>query len=132
MAEPTTTVLAVAGATTSTLAVAATALGVPAPVVIAAIVGATAAVVQAERADLTLRVVVTLLVTFAVAMSLGIWVGRVAGHAVVGFLNSLPLQLGMSADYADPAAAVLVAMLGQSRLLPLGLSLLQKKAEATQ
>lgn len=132
MPEPTSTALAVTTAAASSLAVVATAMGVPAAVVLAAILGATIAVSMSGKIDWNLPSLTAALLTWSAALGLGIWGGRIGGRVLVGVLNSLVPSLHLPQDFADPLSTMLVAMVGQSQLLPIGLSLLRSKAGGSQ
>jgi len=129
MPEPTSTALAATTAATSSLAVVATAMGVPAPVVLAAVLGAALAVGQSERMELRLASLIAVAATFCAAFGFGIWGGALAGHVLIGLLNGLVPKAQLSPDAADPICTVLVAMLGQRTLLPLVLKALTKRVE---
>lgn len=130
MPEPTSSALAVTAAGASSLAVMATALGVPAPVVLAAILGATIAVSASGKLDLSLRSIFAALLAFTAALGVGIWGGHLAGHVVVGLLNSIPgVPTPLPEGVADPLCTVILAMLAQRELLPLGLSLVRSQLE---
>lgn len=132
MPEPTSTALAVTTAAASSLAVLATAMGVPAAVVLAAILGATIAVSMYGKLEWNFRSLAAALLTWSAALGLGIWGGRIGGRVLVGVLNSLVPSLHLPQDFADPLCTMLVAMVGQSQLLPIGLSLLRSKAGGAQ
>lgn len=128
MAEPTTAALASATAAASSLAVIATAMGVPAPVVLAAILGAAAAVSMSKRLDMSLRSLAAALGTFALALALGIWGGGFAARVLIGLANGLLPRAEIPLTIADPLCTLLVAMLGQRELLPIGLSMLRSRS----
>jgi hypothetical protein len=129
MPEPTSTALAALTAATSSLAVVATAMGVPAPVVLAAVLGSALAVGQSERMELRLASLIAVAATFCAAFGFGIWGGALAGHVLIGLLNGLVPKAQLNADAADPICTVIVAMLGQRTLLPLVLKALSKRVE---
>lgn len=129
MPEPTSTALAATTAATSSLAVVATAMGVPAPVVLAAVLGAALAVGQSDRMELRLAALIAVAATFCAAFGFGIWGGALAGHVLIGLLSGLVPGAKLSLDAADPICTVLVAMLGQRTLLPLVLKALTKRVE---
>lgn len=133
MPEPTSTALAVTTAAASSLAVVATAMGVPASVVLTAILGATIAVSMSGKIDWSVGSLTAALMTWGAALGLGISGGRFAGHLLIGFLNGiLPPSQRLPQDFADPLFTLLIAMVGQSQLLPIGLSLLRNKAGGPQ
>jgi hypothetical protein len=132
MPEPTSTALAVTAAGASTLAVIATAIGVPAPVVLAGVLGATIAVGQSGKLDWNWRSLAAALLAFAASLGLGIWGGSLASRVAVGVLNGMFASLHLPDGFADPLFTLLVSMLGQSQLLPIGLTLLRSKIGGAQ
>lgn len=132
MPEPTSTALAATAAGASTLAVIATAIGVPAPVVLAGVLGATIAVGQSGKLDWNWRSLAAASLAFAASLGLGIWGGLLAGHVLVGLLNGMFPALHLPDAFADPLCTLLVSMLGQSQLLPIGLTLLRSKTGGAQ
>lgn len=132
MLEPTSNVLAATTAATSSLAVLATAMGVPAPVVLAAVLGSALAVGQSERVELRLSSLISVAATFCAAFGFGIWGGALAGHVLIGLINGLVPRAELSIDAADPICTALMAMLGQRTLLPLVLKALTNRVEGGQ
>lgn len=129
MTEPTTAALAATTAAASSLAVIATALGVPAPVVLAAVLGAATAVATSGKLEFSRGALLAAFGAFAVALALGIWGGGLAGRLVIGLLGTLVPAGRFAEGMADPLCTFLVACLGQRELLPLGLRLLRNKVE---
>jgi hypothetical protein len=129
MPEPTSAALAACTAATSCLAVVATAMGVPAPMVLASVLGATVSVSQQDKMQLTVRSLLAAALALALSMGLGIWGGTPAGRVMVGLLNGLISDpaLRLSADACDPFATLLLAMLGVPVLLPLALGALRSR-----
>lgn len=127
MPELTTTAVAATTAAASSLAVIATAMGVPAPVVLAGILGATISVSQSNKLDMNWRSLLAALLAFAGALGMGIWGGRLVGAVAVTTLNALVGNLNLPSGSADPLCTLLISMLGQRELLPIGLTLLRKK-----
>ncbi|AWI53223.1 hypothetical protein DEH84_07100 [Aquabacterium olei] len=131
MAEPTSTaLLASVGAFTSAMGFLAASMGVPPPVVMAAILGAATAVGASDRAVMSARSVFAMAMTFCMSLGLGIWAGsKLAGPVLVALLNSLPgLSLHLADDAANPLCTAILAAIGQRELLPLGLAFLRSKA----
>lgn len=129
MPEPTSAAFAACTAATSCLAVVATAMGVPAPMVLAAVLGATVSVSQQDRVQLSVRSLLAAALALALSMAIGIWGGKPAGRVMVGLLNGLITDpsLHLSPDACDPFATLLLAMLGVPVLLPLALGALRSR-----
>lgn len=106
----------------------ATALGVPAPVVLAGVLGAAIAVGQSGKFDWHWGSLAAALMAFAAALGLGILGGPLAGHVVISALSAVFSGLHVADEFADPLCTLLVSMFWQSQLLPLGLSMLRRKA----
>lgn len=129
MPEPTiTTATAVAttGATLSVLTGVATALGVPVIVAVAAVVGAAAAVAQAGKFELTLKDLISALVTFCLALAFGFFGGKLGTLLLVGVLKPF---IALPEGVADAPVTFLLAMLGQRVLLPLVVKRLSSEIE---
>lgn len=132
MPEPTSTAVAVTSAAASSLAVIATSMGVPAPVVLAGILGATISVSQSNKLDLNWRSLVAALLAFAGALGIGILGGQVAGPVVVIAVNAVFAKPPLPDGIANPVCTLVLSMLGTRELLPIGLSLLRKKLGGDQ
>ncbi len=129
MADPTSMAVAGCAATTSCLAVVATAAGVPVPMVIAALLGAAVSVSQQPRVALNVRSLTAASLTLALSVAVGIWGGSPAGRLMVGLINALlpDARLHLGADACDPFATLLLAMIGVPVLLPIALGALRSR-----
>lgn len=121
MPEPTSAAMASCAAVTSCLALVATAMGVPAPVVLAGVLGAAIAVGNSERLALTARSLTAAVFSFALAMAIGIWGGGLLGRLVVSLINAgiTDPEAKLALGAADPLCTLILAMIGQRELLPL-------------
>ena len=105
--------------------------GVPIWTVIAAVVGATIAVSQSGRLELTLRGMWAVFISFAAAASFGVLSGPVIGTVVVAVFAKLSITVDHGA--ADALLAWACALMGQSVILPavarrLGVEIAQRGA----
>ncbi|MFN3886880.1 MAG: hypothetical protein ACK4MG_07970 [Aquabacterium sp.] len=121
MPEPTSAALASCAAITSCLAVVATTMGVPAPVVLAAVLGAAIAVSSSDRLELSLRSLLPAVLSFGLAMGIGIWGGSLFGRPVVSAINAMIAEpdAKLPVYAADPICTLFLAMIGQRELLPI-------------
>ena len=118
MADPILTTV-VAPAAGSALGVIAVTLGVPVPVVMAAVFGATVAALTTHRAEWSLESVQAVLVAFVMALAFGIFCGPPAALALVAGAKKLPyIAFDLPVELAKPASAWLLALVGQKELLP--------------
>lgn len=113
MAEPTVPAAALAGLTIGSISVA---TGVPIWTVIAALVGATIAVGQSGRLELTLRGLWAVFISFALSVSCGIY----GGPMLSGALLAVAARLGvvLQGGSVEALLAWVLALLGQSTILP--------------
>lgn len=120
MPDPTTTtaaVVATAGITGTAITSAGIAAGIPIPVIIAAVLGATIAVHRGEKLELSIKGLWSVVLAFALALAFGVFGGPLFGagieRAAAKFLDLEIYGMG-----ADALCALLSALLGQSVFLP--------------
>lgn len=129
MPEPTSTAIGFAAAVTSSLGVLATVMGVPVPVVLAGILGATISVSLSEKMDLNWRNLFSSTASFAGSLGLGFWGGQVVGPVVVAFTNKWLEKEVLPDGVATPVVTFLVAAIGQREILRIALKVLRSKTE---
>lgn len=113
MADVTTPAVVAAGVAIGGVSVVA---GVPIMTVIAAVVGATIAVSQSGRLELTFAGVWAVFISFAAAASFGVLAGPFFGSILVSGLSKL--GVAVQAGGADALLAWAFALMGQSVILP--------------
>lgn len=116
MADPATTAAAggfIAGAAIASFA---NQIGVPVPVLISAVVGATVAVSVSDRVKWSAAGIWAGLVSFALALCCGIVLGRGCGSLLVQGLHKFSFDLDKDVGYAS--CALVLSVLGQSVILP--------------
>lgn len=128
MADVTTPAAVAAGITIGGVSVVS---GVPIWTVIAAVVGATIAVSQSGRLDLSVRGMWAVFISFAAAASFGVLGGPFVGTIVVAVLSKLAIPLAQGS--ADALLAWAFALQGQTVILPavarrLGVEIAQRGA----
>lgn len=120
MPEPTTTTAAVitaTGAAGAAITGAGLAFGIPLPVIVGAALGATIAVSRGERIEMSVRGLWAAMLAFAMALAFGVFGGPFAG-AVLEQLMTRLLSHPMAGLGADALSALILALLGQSVILP--------------
>lgn len=120
MPEPTTTtaaVVATASVTGATLTGVGLAAGVPLPVIICAVLGATIAVSRGSRVELTPAGLWSALLTFALSLAMGVVAGPLFGAAIERAAEKF-VGLSIAGLGANALCALLLALLGQSVILP--------------
>lgn len=123
MPELTSSALAATAAGASGLAVVATTMGVPAPIVLAGVLGATIAVAQSGKVAWGWSSVMAALLSFGASLGIGIWGGNLIGRLVVNAINAVITDphLQLPASAADPLCTLVLSMVGQRELLPLAI-----------
>jgi len=114
MADVTTPAAVAAGITIGGVSVIA---GVPIWTVIAAVVGATIAVSQSGRLDLSMRGMWAVFISFGAAASFGVLGGPFVGAVVVAVLSKV-LSIPVASGSADALLAWAFALQGQTVILP--------------
>ncbi len=120
MPDPTTTTAAVvtaAGTAGAAITGAGLAFGIPLPVIVGAVLGATIAVSRAGRLELTPRGLWSAALAFGLALAFGVFGGPFAGAFVERGTEKL-FGFPVSGLGADALCALILALLGQPVVLP--------------
>lgn len=120
MPDPTTTaatVVATAGITGTVITGAGLVLGIPLTVIVGAVLGATIAVSRGGRVELTVAGLWSMLLSFFLALFMGVFGGQVLGVALERAAEKL-IGIEISGLGLAALCAVVIALLGQSVILP--------------
>ncbi|RZL07167.1 MAG: hypothetical protein EOP40_16290 [Rubrivivax sp.] len=120
MPDPTTTtaaVVATAGMTGAAITGAGLVFGIPVFVILAAVVGAAAALSKGDRIELSVRGLWAALMSYALAAVFGVFGGRVCGALLEKFVEKM-LSIDISGLGSDALCALLLALLAHPVILP--------------